>query len=256
MPYDGSTWDEANPTNGTLANEIDDNMRDIKVGVSGRMRQEHIWPTSQASTAEGGYHTYISFQAQTGNPTVPVVASATQAGILFVTAGMLTFRNSAGSNVTLVNSGGTGLNLVGGVYSTTGTLGEMIIGTVGGTIRLLAPGTSGQVLTATTGGAGVVWSSAVGFGSFAARSFATTYQATSDGFVVGNTVATSASHSYTAYQDGGASPSTVIQLGSALWVSGGQAIDIPISFPVKKNNYYSVVGSGCSGTMQFIPLGA
>lgn len=162
MPYDGSQWDESNPTNSTLANEIDDIARDMKIGARSRMAIEHIWPSSQTGTSEAGYHTYISFLAQTGNPTVPVVASVTQAGVLFVTAGNLTFRNSAGSNATIISSGATALNLTGGVYSATGTLGEMVIGTTGGTLRILSPGTSGTVLTATTGGAGVAWTSNAG----------------------------------------------------------------------------------------------
>lgn len=159
MAYDGSAWDETTPTNSTLANEIDDVSRDMKIGMSGRMRLEHIWPASQTGTADAGYHTYISFQAQTANPTVPVVAAVTQAGVLFVTAGNLTFRNSAGVNATLISSGKTALNIVGGLYSATGTLGEAVIGQSGGALQILAPGSSGQLLTASTGGTGIIWAS-------------------------------------------------------------------------------------------------
>lgn len=159
MPYDGSTWDETNPTNSTLANEIDDVSRDMKTGIRARLQAEHVWPASQAATASAGQHIYISFQDQTGNPSVPIVNAVTQAGVLFTTGGTLTYRNSGNANTTIITTGKTSLNIVGGIYSATGTLGEMVIGQLGGAIQILPPGSSGQVLVASTGGTGVIWAS-------------------------------------------------------------------------------------------------
>ena len=256
MPFDGSAWDESDPTNADLANEIDDFMRDIKIAIRSRVAREHAWPSSQVTTGESGWHTFVTLSGQTAAPSF-VVGTNTQLAAVWCSSGSknILVTDSAGINTILLYSG-KAINVVSGVYSATGTLGEMVIGSSGGQFKILAPGSSGQVLTASTT-ADIIWSS-VGslLGTFSARSFSTTYQATSDGFVVGNTTATSASHSYTAYQDANATPTTVIQLGSAVWVSGGQPIDIPVAFPVKKNNYYSVVASGAGGTLQFIPIGA
>lgn len=88
MAYDGSAWTESEPTNSTLANEIDDVARDMKIGVRSRMANEHIWPASQTGTNNGGYHTVVSFQSQTATPSVSVVNGTTQAGVLFSSAGV------------------------------------------------------------------------------------------------------------------------------------------------------------------------
>lgn len=104
MAYDGSVWNESEPTNGTLANEIDDVARDMKIGVRGRMALEHVWPTSQTGTADGGYHTAISLQTQTSAPTVPVAGTSTQAGIMFASSGypgLILYRAQDGVTRTL-----------------------------------------------------------------------------------------------------------------------------------------------------------
>lgn len=255
MPYDGSSWNESEPTNSTLANEIDDVARDMKVAIRSRMAQEHVWTSSQTGTGEAGFHRIVSFQAQTAVPSMPVVASVTQAGMLFVSSGGLTFQNSAGTTTVIVNSAGQH-SIIGARYSSTGTLGELVVGTSGGTLVVLAPGTSGQVLTATTGGAGVAWTSQASLGTFGARSFGTTYQETSDGFVVGYTASTSATHQFIAYHDSAATPTTTISRDIRVWAAGGPNISCPVFFPVKKTWYYSVNASGASGgTLQFIPIG-
>lgn len=87
MAYDGSQWDEANPTNSTLANEIDDVARDIKIGVRSRMQNEHIWPAAETGTGEAGFHTTISLQTQTATPSIPVLNGTTQAGVVFASSG-------------------------------------------------------------------------------------------------------------------------------------------------------------------------
>lgn len=92
---DGSAWNEAVPTNSTVANQIDDYNRDLRVGISGRMRMEHVWPASQTSTAEAGYHNYITMQAQTAAPAM----AGTTAGAVWV--------KSSGLDVWFTDSGGT-----------------------------------------------------------------------------------------------------------------------------------------------------
>lgn len=125
MPYDGSTWDETNPTNATLANEIDDVARDMKIGTRGRVGQEHIWPSSQAATSEAGGHIYVSLQAQTSTPTTPVYGTSTQNGVIFSSSGgaQLAFVDKTGTVTTIIPSstGTDGLSPAGMVTSYAGT---------------------------------------------------------------------------------------------------------------------------------------
>ena len=120
---DGIVWNEALPDNSTLAHQIDDYDRDLRLGVRSRMAREHIWTSSQTATSEGGHHQFITFQQQTGAPTL--TTALTQVGALYVgssAAGYpLLFENSAGSAITLVNSA---FNIP---VITTGTLGSIAI---------------------------------------------------------------------------------------------------------------------------------
>lgn len=114
MAYDGSQWDENNPTNSTLANEIDDIARDIKIGVRSRMQNEHIWPTAETGTGEAGWHTTVSLKPTTGTPSIPVLASVSQGGVLF--------SSSGGASLAFVDSAGTVNTLVPGATDTGGMM--------------------------------------------------------------------------------------------------------------------------------------
>lgn len=219
---DGTTWDESNPTDGTVGIQIDDYNRDLRKGIRLRMNNEHEWPASQSATSEAGMHKFITFQARSTQPAI----AGTQIASLYVnTANSLVFQNSGNADIVI----------------TTGTA---------------------LAVTPLTAGVGIVISStnAINVSSFIgtnnSRNFTTVYQETSDGFIVGNTTRTFASHEFIAYHDSTATPITTAQLGSAVWVSGGQTISLPIGFPVRKNNYWRVVGSGVSsGNLLFIPFG-
>lgn len=153
---DGAVWDESTPNDGTFVNQGDDHIRDVRKGVRARLALEHVWPTTQTGTADAGYHTYITFSPQTGVPTMPVVASTTQSGMFFMTAGHLMFQNSAGSVATLISSG-KGLNVQNAVYSSTGTQGDMLIGSTGGVLKVLAASTDGMVLVTHTNTGDPTW---------------------------------------------------------------------------------------------------
>jgi hypothetical protein len=103
---DGVVWNEALPDNSTLAHQIDDYNRDLRLGVRSRMAREHVWSSSQTATSEAGHHQFVSFQQQTAAPTLST--ALTQVGALYVgSSGLgyqLTFENSAGSTIVLVNS--------------------------------------------------------------------------------------------------------------------------------------------------------
>lgn len=97
---DGSSWDETQPTNATLATQIDDYNRDLRIGVRARLALEHEWPVSQAATAEAGMHKFITLQNQATAPTL----SGTQiAGVYTKTVGAglqeLFWKNEAGMEV-------------------------------------------------------------------------------------------------------------------------------------------------------------
>jgi len=138
---DGIIWNESLPDNTTIANEIDDYDRDLRVGVRSRMALEHVWPSAHTGTSSGGRHTYITFQAQAAAPTM----AGTTAGGLYVTTEVspaLIFVRSNGSAVTLVGTAGT-IPIIAG-----GTQGAIPICSSASatTLTTLAPGTSGQYL--------------------------------------------------------------------------------------------------------------
>lgn len=124
MAYNGATWDESNPTNSTLANEIDDVARDIKIGTRSRMAQEHVWPLSQTGTSEAGYHSFITLGTQTGTPSL-IYGASTQMGAIYATAGVgMVVSNSAGAVVTLIGTANLGGGFVptGGIIMWSGTI--------------------------------------------------------------------------------------------------------------------------------------
>lgn len=100
------------------------------------------------------------------------------------------------------------------------------------------------------------------WGAFTAKSAGTTYQATTDGFVVGSTYTAGQGNGFIAYTDASSSPSTIIQRGHSVGGLGETYISVPIAFPVKQGNYYKVIGydynfstsNGQVDTLYFIPL--
>ena len=78
---DGTSWDETTPTDATVAIQIDDYNRDLRLGIRSRLALEHEFPTSQAATAEAGRHKLVSLQRYTAAPTT--VLSGTQIGVLY-----------------------------------------------------------------------------------------------------------------------------------------------------------------------------
>ena len=104
---DGTTWDETLPSDLTLATLIDDHIRDLRVGVRSRMELEHNWSSTQASTAAGGQHTFITMKEQASKPTI----AGTQLGAVYMkTAGAglqeLFWENEAGTEVQVTNRTG------------------------------------------------------------------------------------------------------------------------------------------------------
>lgn len=133
MPFDGSTWNETTPTNGDLANEIDDFMRDMKIGVRSRMAHEHIWSSSQTATGSDGQHRFITLTTQTSAPGL-VYGTSTQAGAVYAissgTGVSLVARNSAGYEVLLHQStyNGGGVVPKGGIIMWSGTVANIPVG--------------------------------------------------------------------------------------------------------------------------------
>lgn len=96
---DGVVWSESLPDNSTLAHQIDDYNRDVRIGVRARMAREHIWTSSQTATNEGGHHNFITLQMQTAAPAM----AGTSGGALWVgTDKAFYFTDSTGNNTIIV----------------------------------------------------------------------------------------------------------------------------------------------------------
>lgn len=176
MAYDGSTWDETNPTNSTPANELDDIARDIKIGIRSRMGQEHIFPTSQTGTANAGPHSYITFQNQTGAPTLPIVNGVTQAGGIYFQTNQGYIEDSAGASFVFFASA------AGLAISNVSTIGAIPVITGSGALVALAPASSGYILVSQGTTGTPVWRA--GLGAITSGLLQNTvYTATNAGFV-------------------------------------------------------------------------
>ena len=106
---DGITWDEAAPTDATLATKIDDYNRDVRKGARLRLANEHEWPSSQTGTDEAGQHKFVTFQQQGSTPTM----GATQKGIIYLdTDGALIFSSSGGSSFPIADATSISSNVV------------------------------------------------------------------------------------------------------------------------------------------------
>ena len=96
---DGTTWDETTPTDATVAVNIDDYNRDVRVGMRSRFAHEHEMPASQSATSEGGKHKFMTLQEQGVKPTL----SGTQIAAIYAdTNNNLVFEKSDGTVVTVV----------------------------------------------------------------------------------------------------------------------------------------------------------
>jgi hypothetical protein len=262
MAYDGSAWNEATPDNNTVANELDDVAVDIKKGVRSRMIAEHLWPASQSATNEAGLHRYVTLSSQTGAPAL-VVGTNTQVGAIYSTTGSLVYMNSASSKITIVAAGKTGLNIAGGIYSSTGTQGDLIIGTTGGALKVLAASADGYLLVTKSNTADPVWLARKALQADVAVSLSSTAQATSDGFLIVSAYGVNDGGDqvqYTAKSDNNASPSTIRGYVFAGFYDG-QDNGGQMCVPIRKNDYYSVTrsvisgdGGGITSQMAFIPF--
>jgi prepilin-type N-terminal cleavage/methylation domain-containing protein len=90
----------------------------------------------------------------------------------------------------------------------------------------------------------------------------TVYYANTDGFLVGNTYTVAQGNGFAVITDGNPAPSYVAQRAQVIWYSGGASTRLPISYPIKKGNYYEAIGYDFNGnvsngqiqTLNFIPL--
>lgn len=101
---DGTGWDETTPTDLTVAINIDDYNRDLRLGTRSRLAIEHEWPTSQSATSEAGKHKFITLQEQAAKPTI----AGTQLGAVYIKtvgAGLqeIFYENEAGSEIQITD---------------------------------------------------------------------------------------------------------------------------------------------------------
>ena len=98
---------------------------------------------------------------------------------------------------------------------------------------------------------------AYGFGTPAAKSFGSNYQAATDGIVTASASLASQNLVVSGYTDATATPSTVVAQNSCISSSGGDTRQASVTFLVKKGNYYRVDYniSPTSSVMSFTPFG-
>lgn len=250
MAFDGSDHNEAKPDNDDLANEIDDYMRDIKIGFRSRLAHEHVMSSSQTSTNEGGFHKFITFSGQTSTPGL-VYGTSTQLGALFIssTGQHLSFVDSAGSTFVVAASGGGPT-----AFEATGAIGSIPYVTSGGGFAELQAATSGHILVAQGTTAAPSWAaqSFHTFGTWNSVTLQTTQTATSDIIVV----------AYASAVDQpsvrGETPAGTTRLWSRPdGEGGGLGVYACITMPVRSGDTYLVAISGASSTgASFLSLGA
>ncbi len=231
---DGNTWDETEPTDSTVAVNIDDYNRDLRKGIRGRLALEHEFPDSQSATSEAGRHRYISFINQATRP-APAIAG-TQIGGLYVKTQGLFFVNTATQEIQIVNGTDVGSNKI--LISSTDTSAEYLDGKLDGSSIKLVNTTAGTESIGVGNIAGV-WNTTLANN--------TVYQATADGFVLGYS-AVGQNLKLTGFTDAGTPPTAIVQLAR---VDNADAI-INLMFPVKKSDYWKV--TGCS-KVSWLPIG-
>ena len=117
-------------------------------------------------------------------------------------------------------------------------------------------GTSGHLAAWNADGDLVEGGISPALGAWVAKSGNTDYEATTDGIVVAHLVADNDGNnqSLTGYTDSDATPDTVIARDEADDGSNTEVRYCSITFPVKSGDYYKVVKSAGTLTLNFIPL--
>jgi hypothetical protein len=257
MSFDGVTWNEALPDNNVLAHQIDDYDRDLRIGVRSRMAREHVWPSSQTGTNEGGHHNFITLQMQTG---APAMVGTTAGGIYIGSAANgypLMFVNSAGSTFTLVNSAGN-IPVI-----SSGTLGSIAIcsSANANTIITLSGSTDGYVLTTHSNTAAPNWLSPTSLISGLVGSYTDktsnygAQQAATDGYVQAFTTYAAQSAALRGYTDSNSNPTTVVDRNAVENNVG--SVTASVKFLVRKGDYWKVtLDAGTIDKVWWIPLGS
>ena len=111
---DGTTWSTAIPTTGQLVYNIATEIRDLRIGIAGRMAHEHNFPASQTATASGGKHTFVTLVAATtpsalisGTQIAAIVAMSSGTGYEVFMASVSS-GTTAGSAVQITRTGNIG----------------------------------------------------------------------------------------------------------------------------------------------------
>lgn len=143
MSVESTGWNESIPVAGDLVSEGPDNFRAALTRIRARMAQEHAWPSSQTSSNQAGYHTFITLSGQTASPSLTYATFTTQLAALWASSGSksVILTDSAGTNYILMQSG-AGVVLVNG----TGSIGALPVVTSGGGTISVTASKAGYVL--------------------------------------------------------------------------------------------------------------
>ena len=262
---DGVSWDESKPDDSTVANQIDDYNRDLRLGVRSRLAREHVWPAAgQTGTSDAGHHNFITLQAQAAAPTLAV----TSAGALYVAASSagypLMFENSAGVAVVIVGSGASAVSALSG-----GTQGSIPICSSASptTLTVLAGSADGLPLVTHSATGAPTWtpltsvaiaSAAVTGGHITAligtwSSPGTTGQAATDLWVMA--YAGPGAHYFTAYTDENNPPTSIRGIAQDEGADAGDSSST-ISMLVKKGHYWKITKTSGTVVCNALSIGA
>ena len=236
---DGTTWDETEPTDNTVAVNIDDYNRDLRAGIRSRMALEHEFPESQSATSEGGRHKYISFQDQASLPTAAI--SGTQVGGLYVKTQGLFFVNTASNEIQIVSGTavGDGKVLIDATDTAAGYLADDVAG-------IESSGTGkGRVKM---------------IGSWNTKSIDTTYTATYAGFLVLSITARAADNKGIMMDMQSPAGTSRSKIGHHSYEFGDTDIRHQGMIPVASGATYTIISSGAQNytveSCYFVDIGA
>lgn len=251
MPTYIKSWDETKPA-GTRALSLgDDDIREFKYAIRERLAQDHQFAADETGDTTIGYHKKITFsEVQAADP-----SNVANIGFLYlkdVSAKVELFWMDEDGDVVQLTAGGY-INGAVLTFAADFDFGSHKI-TAEQIESDVATGTAPLIVASTTkvdnlnadklDGINSNETELKPFGAWASKSDNTVYEALTDGLVVAYAVQTD----ITGYTDGSNPPTTIVQRDG----DSGTNCNGALCMPVKKGDYWKVVGSGARW---WVPMG-
>jgi len=256
------TWGEAIPDGSEARSLGDDRIRELKYAIRERLAIDHEAYADEAGHSYVGYHTVVHFTQQSSPTKLADIGQLYCKDVTGTTE--LFYTDEAGNEKQLTTAGKlniaateavllTGDQTVAGVKSFSSTPLMDAIDEKTPTAGVTIDGClikDGQVADSdTVDGIQATSTDLKPLGTWTAKILSTVYQATTDGFAVAFYYAIGIGN-LQGYTDSANPPTTMVACDLNSDETRG---DCSIMFPVKKSDYWKVVGT--SGTVYWIPLG-